>query len=389
MKVLFISNLFPDASQPGRGIYNARLLHQLAGRCSIRVLSPRATLFGNLRGVRQARCRAEDQVFSPVFPSVSYIPKFGSQFNHSLMARGLKSALERDKSSFDVILGSWLYPDGCAARLLAAELKLPLVLVAQGSDVHGYLRMPIRRQLIVRAVNDSVATVARSRELARLLEDAGAEAKKLRVIYNGVDANIFCPGDQSLARNRLQLPPDARVVLFVGNLLPVKNPLLALRAFANLSGASSNRPAYLICVGDGPLQDELKTEVQRLNVANRVILAGRQPEEMVAEYMRASDLLCVPSDNEGMPNVILEALSCGLRVVANRVGGIPEVINHDLLGRLVEKGDVQGMATALAQTLNEKPKTEAILSHIRKFSWESTAEQYLELLNQAVTRNSA
>ena len=99
--------------------------------------------------------------------------------------------------------------------------------------------------------------------------------------------------------------------------------------------------------------------------------------------MQAADVLCVPSKQEGVPNVILEAFACGLRTVATRVGGIPEVLDKEFLGRLVPSADVDALAKALGQTLMESPDRDAILRHAAQFSWECTTERYMSVLEEA------
>src|SRR5665213_608521 len=192
MKVLFLSNLYPDVSQPNRGSDNADLLRTMSASCEIRVLSPRPSLRPR---VGFFPC-PEDEKFRPIFRPVFYIPKFGSRFNHRLMARGIRSDLARIRGQFpfDVVLVSWIYPDVCAASILAGEQPFPLVAIAQGSDAHQYLRMPVRRAIIVGSLQRASAVITRSGDLARLLSEAGVEESKLRLIYNGLNLNIFRPG---------------------------------------------------------------------------------------------------------------------------------------------------------------------------------------------------
>ena len=156
MKLLFVSNLFPDATDPVRGLDNACLLRYLRPHCeSVRAVALRPTLSLKRLGdpSRYWHPREEDAWLSPIYVPVSYVPKFGSRWNHRLMARALSARLEalRREGAFDVILGSWLYPDGCALARLAPRLRFPFVLICQGSDAHQYLDMPVRRRLIVEA----------------------------------------------------------------------------------------------------------------------------------------------------------------------------------------------------------------------------------------------
>jgi glycosyltransferase involved in cell wall biosynthesis len=388
MKVLFISNLFPDATEPMRGIFNARSIKYLARLHEIRVVSPRPTRgFPPFWSPKTVRARPEDEFLAPVFPPVSYIPKFGSRWNHRLMARGLRDTVRaiRAEFPFDVVLGAWAYPDGCAVARLAAELDFPFVVVAQGSDVHQYLKIQVRRRLIIEAFNRAAGVVTQSRMLAQLLAEAGVAENKLHTIYNGVEAEVFQPGDRNAARAELNLPANETVLLYVGNFLPIKNPLLLVEAFAELVRRQPEQRFRLMMIGDGPLRPQLEQQIERSRLSGQVTLAGRKSPAEVTRHMQAADLLCVPSDNEGVPNVLLEAFSCGLRAVATRVGGVPEMLTEDFLGRLVERRNPVEMAQAISDVLALPVQTEKITAHAGKFSWEQTAAAYAALLESAVS----
>ena len=184
MKLLFVSNLFPDLSEPRRGLDNATLLHHLGGKWEIQALALRPTL--PFRATKARVHRPEDAIFTPEFLEVPYVPRVGSRVNHSLYAASLRKALrsKKERFSFDVILGSWIYPDCCALARIARESGQAFVAIAQGSDVHQYLEIPTRRRIILREMASASAIVTRSRELGRLLANAGIPSDKLHTVYN-------------------------------------------------------------------------------------------------------------------------------------------------------------------------------------------------------------
>jgi glycosyltransferase involved in cell wall biosynthesis len=382
MKLLFVSHLFPDSTAPGHGRVNATVLQHLAHECEIRVIAPRPRL--PFPPAPDYMPRDEDRPFRPLYVRSLYVPKFGSPYNHRLMARALHEPVcrVREEFPFDVVLGAWVYPDACALDLLGPVLRAPLVAVAQGTDVHTYLDMPLRRRAIVRALNRAAATITRSRDLATRLQDAGVSPAKLHPIYNAADPATFRPDDALAARKELNLPVNSRVILYVGHLLPVKNPDLLVRAHAMLcrnAGVSCN----LVMIGTGPLEARLRRLACEAGTAASVHFAGIKSPAEVARYMQAADTLCVPSRHEGTPNVIFEAVACGLRTVATRVGGIPEILDEDCLGRLVGCADPDALARALGETLMETPDRDAILRHSSQFSWARTTERYLAVLEEA------
>ena len=380
MKLLFVSNLFPDISEPYRGLDNVTLLHQLADRWEIRALAVRPTW-----RPRAWRPREVDTKFAPQYVAAPYVPKIGSRWNHRIMARVLRGQLQklRQQFAFDIVLCSWIFPDSCAIAELSRELDFPFVAIAQGSDVHQYLQMPARREIITRLLPRASAVITRSGELARLLAEVGLPRECLHPIYNGVDLDLFRPGDKAAARRELGLPIEAPIILQVGNFYSIKNPLIPPTALTQMHLDRFKLPPVLIMVGGGNLEQEVRQFADRSLLRDRVILPGRTNAEGVARYMRAADVLSLTSANEGVPNVILEAFASGLPVVASEVGGIPEVHPGNEFGRLVTPIEPERFATAFEETLQSPPPPERLRNHGLQFSWQRAANAYHEILCRA------
>ncbi len=386
-RLVFVSNLFPDRAAPYFGLDNATVLHWLAREhgWDIRVICPRPSL--SLKRRLQPNggwsVRAGDELFKPEFVPVPYVPKLGSIANRPLMEAALRSRLKKLKSefAFDVVLASWLFPDGCAVAQLASELKSPCALITQGSDTHQYLAMPARRRQILHAIEQAQGVIARSGDLAKRLASAGSEPSKLHTIYNGVDPLVFHPRDQTEARRALGLDREARVLLFVGNFLPVKNPALLIRAFAQYRAASGDASSLLLMAGKGPMQAEMRELAESLGLGDHVRQTGPLNSKQIAQHMAASDLLCLSSVNEGLPNVILEAMACGLPVLSTRVGGIAEVVDESR-GLLTNEGDMEAYAKAMQQMLAVSRDRSAIAAYGAHFTWKRAAAEYDALLRQ-------
>ncbi len=385
MRILFHSNLFPDEAENYRGQDNANLLHRLAEAAQIRVIAPRPRL--PLLPFPSVHAREADAPFQPVFPHYRYIPKLGSAFNHHLLRAAVRKPFEAAVASFrpDVLLASWAYPDTCAVVPLARQHGLPVVAITQGSDVHIHLRMPLRRRLIPKAFASCRKVITRSARLGKLLEDAGVAPEKLQAVYNGVDPAVFHPGDTAAARQVLGLPASKPHLLYVGNYYPVKNPFLLLQALSRVRQEMPAADVQLLMVGEGPLQGRVESSIRELGLAGAVHLLGRKTSAGVADLMRAANLLCIPSDNEGLPNVLLEAFSCGLPVVSTDVGGIHEVLNQPQLGQLVPVGDASAMTRAIRERLAQAADTDRIVQHAAPFSWERTVQTYRDILADATS----
>lgn len=386
MRVLFISNLFPDKTEPWRGLDNATLLQALkreAPDLTVQALALRPTL---LRRSQARHARQQDEWTSPIFIPVPYVPKFGG-INDRLASRALSKGLVRhgiDPGTFDVLLTPWLFPDACAVHRIAMPRRLPQVAIAQGSDVHRYLEMPMRRRAILRFASETGGIVTRSRDLATRLTNAGAPKTKVHPIYNGVDTHCFSGGAKREAREMLALPADGQIGLFVGNFLPVKGIELLLEAVAQVCAEGAN--FHLALIGSGPLQQELQSLVVELGIKDRIHWRGRLDPVGVASHMRAADAVCLSSHNEGVPNVVLEAMASGRPVITTDVGGIHEVLGpKSELHGLVKTRDKGDYARVLASMLHSLPDEFEIKAYGSTFSWSNCARHHLQLMESLVS----
>jgi sugar transferase (PEP-CTERM/EpsH1 system associated) len=178
-----------------------------------------------------------------------------------------------------------------------------------------------------------------------LVRRVGIDARRIRQIYNGVDTARFAPRAH---QPRVALPPGfapegAVVIGTVGRLQAVKDQATLLKAFAE---ACKHAPRMrLVIVGDGPLRDELQALANSLGISDTVWFSGALSD--VPAVLRELDVFVLPSLSEGISNTILEALSCGVPVVATAVGGNPELIQDGQYGRLFTPGDVPALSQIL------------------------------------------
>ena len=120
-------------------------------------------------------------------------------------------------------------------------------------------------------------------------------------------------------------------------------------------------------------------------MTHRVRFAGRLTHDEVATWLGACDVLSLPSHNEGIPNVILEALACGVPVVASCVGGVAEVIDNDELGLLVEPGDPVALAEALASALDRSWDRDRLAAGAARFTWEAFGTRVADIVGTVLT----
>ncbi len=351
MRVLVVTRIFPNAAEPLSSPFNRQQFAALGRRADVEVLAaipwfPGARLFRRWSAAgRAASAPARETIdgIAVAHPRFLFLPKIGAAVAGPLYAASLLPSLAGLRGRFDVVLGSWAWPDGFAAVALARLLGLPSVVKVHGSDLHVVAAMAGAR----RGVRSALAAADRVVAVSRALADDAARlgARRVDVVPNGVDPSLFKLADRAEARAALGLN-GARSILYVGRLEREKGVLDLVRAFAQLS--SGRAGLELVLVGDGAARGECEAAAHGLPV--RVL--GARPLAEVPRWMAAADLVTLPSWHEGLPNVLLEAQACGRPIVATRVGGIPEVVRSPSLGELVAPRDPPALAAALGRVVD-------------------------------------
>ena len=259
-------------------------------------------------------------------------------------------------------------------------------------DLHGANR---KYNLLRRAVRPLVQRyVAVSRDLERWLVSAiGVAPGRIRQIYNGVDQSRFHPLSER-AQDRLPAgfaAPEAFVVGTVGRLAEVKDQATLVRAFSRMlrGNADEGKRARLIIVGEGPMRGQLEALIRDEGLEDVVWMAGDRDD--VAELLGCLGLFVLPSLGEGISNTILEAMACGLPVIATDVGGNPELVDTGVTGLLVPAGDPDSLAKAMAAYLRDpelgkRHGRDALAKVTRRFCWDRCVAEYLDVYDELLGR---
>jgi len=278
-----------------------------------------------------------------------------------------------------------------AAVLLRYLLKRPLVTTLHlGSlrQLNGpslLLASSYERTLGRAIVRSSDRLIAVSKAVAGHAVHLGAQPEAVRVIANGVDVQRFRPG---AGRGN-----GTFRVACVGRLIFNKGPQYLVEAAPEVLQAHPE--AEFVFVGDGPLRPRLEERARQLGVGHRVTFLGTRPD--VPAILQTCDVLVRPSLLEGMPLTVLEAMACGLPVVATPVSGTAELVHHGENGLLVRPADPASLSRAILRLMEDEPLREAQGREARRlveggYSWDAVAEKtlavYRELLPPATEKSA-
>ena len=380
MRVLAITKIFPNAAEPLSAPFNRQQFAALASLCELDVMAtipwyPGAGLLARWSSagkLAQVPRRETIDGIAVTHPRTLFVPRLAHATWGPLYAASIAPLLPR-RGDVDIVLGSWAYPDGFAAVVAAGLLGVPAVVKLHGSDINVIAKEPGPRRMLQWALPRAARVVAVSKALGDEVAQLGVARDKIRVVMNGVDAALFKPRDRAAARAELGVAVGPLAV-YVGNLKPEKGVRELVAAWPSVMRGVPN--ATLAIVGGGPLAGELGGDGVRM--------IGAQPLDRVPVWMAAADVIVLPSHVEGTPNVVLEALASGRRVVASRVGGIPDLITSDVLGTLVPPRDPDALAAALVTALHTPYDADQVATLGARGGWAASAAALHAVLEDAL-----
>jgi teichuronic acid biosynthesis glycosyltransferase TuaC len=389
MNILVFTSLWPNGEQPNFGIFVRHRIAALARLEGVRVRAvapvpyfprPLAWPFIPAHWQRAARIPERETIagIETYHPRYLVTPKVGMSFYGGWMARGAARVMRQlhAQQPCELIDAHYGYPDGLAAVQLARALGVPVVITARGTDIHLYSQLPRIRPLLREALAGASGVIAVSASLKQSIVELGIEAEKVTVIRNGVNREIFYPRERAAARRKLGLEPDARIIVTVASLTPNKGIDRLLDAMALV--ARQRADAYLYIIGAGPERAALAARLAGHHLSGRAFLVGARPQAELPDWYAAADLFCLASHREGCPNVVIEAMACGVPVVATDAGGISELVTSPAYGRLVSSpSPVEEVAARVGEALKHEWDRAAIAAHGGARSWEDVAMELM------------
>ena len=388
-RVLSIATLYPNAERPTFGTFVARQFEALAARgdWDVTVINPIGlppVIAGRYAALARAATDAVEHGVTVLRPRFPLIPRLSARWNPSLIARTVLPIARRlhAERPFALVDAQFFYPDGPAAAKIARALGLPLSIKARGADIHYWGAQGFARRRMLDAARQAAGLLAVSEALKADMAALGMPGEAISVHYTGLDRTKFHVRDRSEARAgiaALGVPPDGRLLVTVGALIPRKGQALAIRALALLPA-----DVRLALAGTGADEAMLGALAAELGLGGRVHLLGSVGHEALPQLLCAADVMVLPAASEGLANAWVEALACGTPIVIADAGGAHELLTSPQAGRIVARNH-EAIAAGIAEMLAATPHQDAVAETVESFSWEANAaalaEYYSEIAN--------
>jgi glycosyltransferase involved in cell wall biosynthesis len=383
MKVLFLTHAFPRYDGDVAGNFLLRLASALGRQgVDVKVVAPAEP--GLSESAKLNGTGIDRFHYAPRrFETLAYGGNMAEQVRDSWSARltllgflgaEFRSAVRaRRAMQPDVVHAHWWFPSGLVGTWLAKLSHTPLVTTLHGTDVRIARSVSMSRPAFRHVLQNSRVTTAVSRWLAHETQSIISAPAPL-VAPMPVAADLFTPGGSR----------SVDKLLFVGRLTKQKGVDLLLQALPKLPPGVS-----LDVVGEGPERQALETLARDLGVAGRIRWHGSQPQTALVGFYRSAGALVVPSADEGLGLVAVEAMLAEAPVVAFDSGGLPDVVQHDRTGTLVRERSPDALASAITQLLSRADRGRALgeagrMHALSTFAPESVASRYIDIYRTAI-----
>ncbi len=349
MRVVFINSIFPNPVEPNKGNFILKNLAHYPRDLELEIISP----VGYLLSIRRKKSKTvipfvrheisgdrKIRVWHPrfvIFPR-NILRAFVPGWEY-LSVLPILFFLNK-KKKIDLLHANFCLPDGIATAKLSRILRIPYVITEHHGIIRELLKKKYLRKMMVPAYSEAYKVIAVSENTKQAILEAGVPPAKLCVIPNGVDFKLFRPRKQITSIHKL---------IYVGNLLEQKGIHILLQAMSLLKRDDLS----LSIVGEGVYQKELEAIVHELDLTAQVKFLGARPANEIPELISEHDALVHPSFLESFGIVVVEAMACGLPVLATRNCGSEHIVT-DETGIIVPARDPQALADGILSLIGTK-----------------------------------
>ncbi|MGC8491054.1 MAG: glycosyltransferase [Syntrophobacteraceae bacterium] len=396
LKILILTDLFPNHAEKIKGIFNlfrASALRE-AG-CEVKIIAPvgitpparfffpvprLASAFGHMKSKLRVAPREVIDGFEVLHPKWFWLPrKLFWRYELELLHWSAGKIVTKTLRDFhpDVVLTSWLHPFGTYAKYMKRISDVPVIAIAEGDDIlinpYKYTMWDKIADYIAEYI-DIVVCISNSMYNA----ESATNIERRIVIVNTYNHRVFYLKPAHSYRNR------GINILSVGSLDNVKGHDILLKAMLKLSISFK-----LTMVGNGPLLGEYLHFIHTNGMSDRITIIQEVENQYLGEYIRKSNLFCMPSRSEGFGLACLEALACGVPVVGSNVGGLSEMILEGFNGYLFEPEDADALANKLVMASRKDWDGEKIATWAKEhYSVNRWTGEMLSLIKWEIDKNS-
>ena len=327
-----------------------------------------------------------------------YIPEFISGINAFAASKNIK---------YDLIHSHyWL--SGLAAKELRSLWHTPVIhmfhtlallknqIAKTPAEIESAIRIEGEKEVIAMADKIVAATVNEVDQLQNLY---AAPADKITIIPPGVDTSRFYPIPEDEAKEFVGIPPNEKMLLFVGRIEPLKGIDILIKAIAQLrrSDVLSECPHYLYIIGGDPDPENasLNKEMQRLQklcqelgVGDLVLFLGKRDQDTLQYYYSAAEIVIMPSHYESFGMVALEAMACGTPVIATQVGGLQHLVQNEKTGFTIPNDNVDILEERLTQLICKTEMRQEMsknsIAYARSLAWDVITPQIMDLYQTVI-----
>ncbi len=378
MNILLINYEFPPLGGGG-GIFSSYLAEELAREHTVDVLTtrfrdlPKTETKGSV-SIHRVGVLNRTSLYHATMPSMLTFPVTAT-------IKGL--GLFREKK-YDIINTHFAVPSGPCGIMLSEIFNVPNVLSLHGSDIYNPARKTSPHKLapfrwaVRSALRQATKVVAQSTDIKKYAKELYSPGREISVIPLG-----FPPADFTLKPREEN---DKFHIVSMGRMAKVKGYDILIKAVEILKEKKEN--VYLTLIGDGQERANLEKLTFGSDLKNYVKFTGWVMGEEKFQYLSANDLYVMSSLHEGFGVVLLEAMTCGLPIVATNEGGQTDIIEHDKNGLLVRPGNAEEIAEAILSMKQNANKRHTIgeynKEYVKKYWISNTAKQYVELFKEAI-----
>jgi teichuronic acid biosynthesis glycosyltransferase TuaC len=398
MDLIVLSNMYPNRYSPLSGNFIEEqiksLNYLLIDNLNIIVISPipwspRFLWFKKRwREYGQTEKHAVREGIKVYYPRYFIIPgKFFSIFHGFSIYLSVKSLIKKllkKNRNLTILHTHTIIPGGLAGTLLKQKFNIPHICTIHGSDINI---APFQNRFSFLLTKYSLRKcdhiIVVSNKLKERTLSISNKINSISVIYNGADPKKFKYLSKDIAKQRLGLTINEKIILYIGNLISIKGVNNLIKAFEKLINNKKVENIVLFLIGEGNKKHELIKLVNTLRIENKVFFLGEKDNNEIPLWLNIADIFVLPSLSEGFPLVIPEAMMCGVPIVATDVGGVSEAIIDRYTGLLVKPNDINSLAKAIYCYLDNKQLAQYIIENAKKmsenFTWEKNAESNLTI----------